>query len=108
MLNSFKYYRRNKGGYWVKTAFRGWITKQQYEIYLSYGFDPVILEEEYYKTIAEKKEAYQKASQTNKNKSYTILKKTKMCANGCGRIGLCEYDGEMYCNSCWDKKAGLE
>lgn len=33
--------RRIKGGDWIKTQHRGWITFDTYAEYLNYGFDPI-------------------------------------------------------------------
>lgn len=49
MLKNFKWYRRLKGGYWVKTKYRGWMSQQTHKMYCAYGWDPIITEEEYYK-----------------------------------------------------------
>jgi len=40
-LNWIKLVRKIKGGKWVKTKHRGWITEDAYNLYLSYSFDPI-------------------------------------------------------------------
>jgi hypothetical protein len=40
---SLWFVRYFKGGIWVKTEKRGWISDPTYREYISYGFDPVIL-----------------------------------------------------------------
>lgn len=64
-MRRFKFFRRKKGGYWVKTAYKGWITQSTHAFYIGYGYDPVILEEEYYKTKEEKIEAFKRAKEKN-------------------------------------------
>ena len=41
LIDNNKIIRCLKGGDWVKTKERGWITWDCYEDYLSYAFDPV-------------------------------------------------------------------
>lgn len=43
VLDQLKVVRTIKGGSWVKTKKRGWVTVDTYEDYLSYDFDPVLL-----------------------------------------------------------------
>jgi hypothetical protein len=42
-LRFFKFYRWCCGGTWVKTKKRGWITKEEHNDYLGYGFDPIAI-----------------------------------------------------------------
>jgi hypothetical protein len=44
--NEFKFYRKKKGGNWVKTKERGWMTLSNYRLYLSYRYDPIFIKEE--------------------------------------------------------------
>lgn len=39
--DNFKFIRWLKGGEWIKTQKRGWVTFDCYNEYLSYGFDPI-------------------------------------------------------------------
>lgn len=48
ILDNIKFIRYIRGGHWVKTKKRGWITKDAYNEYLKYDFDPVLLKEEKY------------------------------------------------------------
>lgn len=48
ICDNIKIIRRIKGGNWVKTKRRGWITLGCYVTYLGYSFDPVLLKEESY------------------------------------------------------------
>ena len=41
LIDNIKVVRWLKGGDWVKTKERGWITFDCYEDYLSYAFDPI-------------------------------------------------------------------
>lgn len=47
-MRRFKFYRRKQGGYWIRTKHRGWITQAEHGFYLGYGFNPVMIEEEFY------------------------------------------------------------
>lgn len=49
IFDNIKLVRWFKGGDWVKTEKRGWITWYCYEDYLSYDFDPIIIKYEEYK-----------------------------------------------------------
>jgi len=40
LLDQLWLVRKLKGGIWVKTKQRGWITEATYEEYLDHGFDP--------------------------------------------------------------------
>lgn len=44
--NEFKFYRKKKGGNWVKTKERGWMTLSNYRLYLGYRYDPIFIKEE--------------------------------------------------------------
>jgi len=44
IFDQIMFVRWVKGGDWVKTTHRGWITLDTYSEYLSYGFDPIGLE----------------------------------------------------------------
>jgi hypothetical protein len=60
MLKNFKWFRRLEGGYWVKTKYRGWMDKQTHQTYLKYGWDPIVTEEEYYKSSTDIQESEEK------------------------------------------------
>ncbi len=47
-MRRFKFYRRKKVGYWIRAKHRGWITQSEHAFYIGYGFDPVMIEEEFY------------------------------------------------------------
>lgn len=49
MLVNFKAFRKYRGGVWIKTKERGWITVEQYILYIGYKFDPVFIKDEVYK-----------------------------------------------------------
>ena len=49
VLDNIKVVRWIKGGHWVKTKERGWITWDCYEDYLSYLFDPKYIKSKEYK-----------------------------------------------------------
>lgn len=40
IFDHIKIVRKVKGGSWVKTKHRGWISNETYMMYLSYGFSP--------------------------------------------------------------------
>lgn len=42
-MRRFRFYRKYKGGTWVKTKLRGWIRLGAYKIYVGYGFDPKLI-----------------------------------------------------------------
>lgn len=44
-LSKFRIFRFLKGGVWIKTAKRGWITGKQYDEYINTGFDPIRLKQ---------------------------------------------------------------
>lgn len=48
VYDNFKIIRFLKGGYWIKTKYRGWITLECYRTYINYGYDPIPLKEEIY------------------------------------------------------------
>ena len=48
LLDEIKLVRRIKGGTWLKTVHRSWITLEVYEDYLSYAFDCIVVYEEKY------------------------------------------------------------
>lgn len=49
LIDNIKIVRWIKGGDWVKTKERGWITWDCYEDYLSFMFDPIAVKFEKYK-----------------------------------------------------------
>lgn len=51
-LSRFRIFRFLKGGIWIKTVKRGWITGEQYDEYINARFDPISLIKDYDKTRA--------------------------------------------------------
>lgn len=48
LLNYIKFVRYYKGGTWVKTKKRGWITIEVYKFYIACGFNPIFIKKETY------------------------------------------------------------
>lgn len=48
-LVELRFVRKYIGGVWIKTKERGWITVEQYNLYIGYKFDPVFIKDEVYK-----------------------------------------------------------